>query len=558
MAAGDRLQIRIESILGGHSAYQNFSSSDQFQSSYNIDPDLPAQDQADAGLADRSFTASGYIRPAPVTSASIANSHLTSYPMWIVNQPKNPGFSYIYGANGSVHTFDGSFIASLGDLNDGGTAVGNGAEYYDNYVYFARDTTVARYGPLNGTPAFTDDYWVATLSKTTLNSGADAGNGRFPSHPSPGPDPLPNHVMLRHKDGALYFADVVGNQGVLHKIKTTKTTVEGDTDDGSTYNCIDFPYGMYITALESYGELIAVALVEMTAGVAGTSTKRARLALWDPTNPQTYELLTADEYPDPCIFALLNSNGVLYLFSGDTLSLNTGVRVSRYIGGSSWEQIAYLEYAYPPYPGGVDGKMNKIVFGTQTTEPIQGGAVFAIGSTKSPVSNTVFNIMGVSTSTAATTGLSENTIITSLKYAYQSGMYITGPLVGFADVNSGDQTYGINFSTDSVWRCDSVWRSQVYKIGQPFKVTKIRIPLATPISTSSTITPSLYMDDKRTQYTLENIDSSTYGSDPGNIVIRPENAVGKYNFFLSLDWIPSADLLTVALPITIEYELLDD
>jgi len=561
-----KFTIRIESILGGLSTYENFGGNDQFQSALGIDPDLPSQDQS-GSLADRSFTSSGFIRPSgSFNPASEAIAHITNYPLWLVPQPKNSSNTYIYDVGGSVYTYDGTFIQGLGDLNDGGTATGNGAEYYDNYIYFSRSTTVARYGPLDGTPSFTDDYWVATLGKTALNTGTDVSNGLYPAHPFMGTLRFPNHQMIRHSDGKLYFADVVNNQGVLHCISTTKTTVEGDTDNGSTFNAVDFPFGMYISALASYGDKIAVALYEGTGLTTLNFPSRARVAIWDPTNPLTYDLLTDDEFPDPYISAMLNSNGVLYTWSCEFGILETGVRILRYVGGKSFEQVGYLDYVYPPMPGAVDGRLNKIVFGTHATDPVETGCVYAIGQKKSPVSNAIFNIMNVSTTTSAVTEIggfpiNSDVSVTALKFARQYGLHNTSPLVGWARRNPSaglEIGFGLNSSTDGGWYAESIFRSQVFRLGRPFKITKLSIPILTSIDASSVVTPILFMDGQSTTYEQEDITSANYGSSEKLIVQRPTNATGKHNFFLSLDWTPSDDLLTVGLPIIIDGEYIDE
>src|SRR3990167_123459 len=217
----NKFTIKIESILGGESLFRNFAKADQYQSSLAIDPDMPDSDSGTA--SDRP---SGFLRP--VGNFGYGGAALTGAPMWMTPTPKN-SLTYVYLDNGSTYTASSGSLTGLGDLNDGGTSAGNGSAYYDNYVYFARDTTIARYGPLDGTAAFIDDYWVTTLSKTALTAN---------NYPFLGINEhrLPNHIMHRHRaDGRLYFADVVDNRGTLHYISTNKTTVEGDNDNGSTY-----------------------------------------------------------------------------------------------------------------------------------------------------------------------------------------------------------------------------------------------------------------------------------------------------------------------------------
>lgn len=331
--ANNARQILIESILGGESQYQNFSAVDEFQQSMGIDPSLAFGDLA----------ASGYINPTVVRN--VGNT-VNNWPVWFVTNPKNSNY-YLYDTSGSLYSVDTN-VTGLTDLNDGGTARGNGLAYYDNYLYASRSTTIARYGPLDGTPAWTDDYWVGSLGKAALVDTA------YPSIPQGLSITSLNHVLHRHTDGKLYIADVVGNQGTLHYISTSKTTVEGDTDNGSTYNALDFPYGYWPTAMASYGDQLVVALYE-------GNNRRAKLAFWDTTNSTTYEKIIDSEYPDTIISALINSNGLLYAFSGSPAS--GGVRILRFLGGYSFEQVGFVEGASLPLPGAVLGRLNQVDIG---------------------------------------------------------------------------------------------------------------------------------------------------------------------------------------------------
>lgn len=167
------ITIKMESILGGQSPMSHFAGSDQFRASLGIDPGLPAVDNTAVLFKESGVLASGLIRPAAYSSiAENSGTTIASTPMWLKQNPKD-GYTYVYDAVGSIYTIGPSYYAALsglGDLNDGGSARGNGCDYFDNYMYFARDTTIARYGPLNGTPTFIDDYWAGTLGLTALSN----------------------------------------------------------------------------------------------------------------------------------------------------------------------------------------------------------------------------------------------------------------------------------------------------------------------------------------------------------------------------------------------------
>lgn len=539
--AANRQVITIDSVLGGHAAYANFAEPNQYRDSYGIDP-TKAEDF-------QSF--SGYLSPSGVTSPTSA-SEITDTPLWIVPQPKTD-LTYIYGYSGSVYSFNGTSISPVTNITN---SRGNGAAYNDNYVYLISNTTVARYGPLDGAASLTADYWVTTLGKTALTDTTypESGTGTML---------LPNHVSLRHNDGALYFADVVGNQGVLHKIKTTKTTVEGDTDAGSTFNAIDFPYGMYVTALCSLGDKIVVALYE-GSGDDTAKQGKAKIAIWDPTNPTTYDSITSEEFPDAAITAMVNSNGVVYTFSTNLLNANNtaGVRVMRLVSSNSFEQIAYIGQTVPVLPGAVDGNLNQIVFGGKNVNA-SGGVVWSVGSAESPLNNAIYCPI------KSTSGSSLRPV-TALKFSQQFNLATAGssPVLGWGNGTAGTAVNSINTLGQTNDSGTLSWVSQTYRIGRKFKITKIVFPMdsETPSATTRVIQPFIKTDNQSytgNQYTLTPINSDTHIDGTVRQIRRSDQngkeITGEHSFAVRLDWSGTqAPQYAMALPITIEYELLED
>lgn len=524
--------ILIQSILGGHAPTTHFAGNGQFKASLGIDPSQPINDTDTV----YSTIASGLLRPTAVQNLS--SSTITKAPMWMQANPKD-SFVYVSDYQSSVYTLTTGFSAATA-LSDGGTmtnGTGNGQAYYDNYVYFAKNTTIARYGPLNGTAAFNGDYWVTTLAKTSLN------NTTYPTDFRLGLK-YPNHVLHRHVD-RLYIADVVGNIGELHYISTTKTSVEGDTDNLSTYGAVSFGYGLYPTAMESYGSDLAVALYE-GSGASLRQTK-ARMSFWD-TSSSNPTLITTVEFPDNYISALKNVNGTMFCFSGNVGA--QGFRITKFVGGYSFQEVFYSEVGEPPFPGAVDAVLNTVLAGTYTTVPESAASVFSVGLQKSILGNGIFNVMR---DTAPTIGSVTSMCIPN---AVEMGFYV--PIVGWA----GDGQFGIDKQLTTYGTTASVWWSSLFRIGQKFKITKIRIPLAQTMAANMIVTPTIYVDDGVTSYVggvkngLSVMNNTNY---PGaaNIVMRPENLTGNHNFWIELRWTGSV-LCTVGLPIAIEYELLDD
>lgn len=538
--ADETQKILIESVLGGHSPSTHFSAPDQFLSSLGIDP-------SSFSFAQNGNYApsSGLLRPMP--SVSISPGTITASPLWIKGNPRTSLF-YVYSANGSVYTLNSSIdtISALGDLTDGGDSHGNGAAYYDNYMYFSRDTTVARYGPLDGSPTFTDDYWASTLGKTALIQTSYPSFGVASSTLR-----LPNHVLHRHSDGKLYIADIVGNQGTIHYIKTKKTTVEGDTDDGSTYNKVSVGYGLWPTAMESYGTNLVIAFIESKSGGSSISDTRtnAKLAFWD-TVSQNVNQITWVEFPDTIISSLKNINGVLYVASGPGDG-SKGFRLSKYIGGSSFEDVFINEQGFPPGPGGMDGYANVLFFGSVSADPRNYGgvgSVFSYGLKKKEFGQGVFNVHRI---TQGNLGF-----VSSLALSRSEDISRDFLAVGWADTNAS--TFGIDgrgdfSSTSGYGNSTNEWFSQIYKIGQPFKIKSIRIPLGQALTANMIVIPWIWTDGLTASKQLTTINSTNYGTTRKSIVIRPENLTGDNDFLLELQW-TGTEMCMVSLPITIEYE----
>lgn len=118
--------------------------------------------------------------------------------------------------------------------------------------------------------------------------------------------------------------------------------------------------------------------------------------------------------------------------------------------------------------------------------------------------------------------------------------------------------YGLDkLSTTAVY--NSVWRSQMFNIGQKFEINEIRIPLGATVAANMTITPKLYFDDLSSSLTLPIINNTNFS---GKRVINFKNpdlktARGYNNFLLELTWSGTTEL-PVLLPITIIITTYDD
>ena len=553
--AGEKGIIKIQSILGGQSNMFGFAREDQFTNSFGIDPSLPLKNAYGIGITRAS---SGWIRPTGSSDFTAGTLH--NAPIWMVTNPKN-SLLYVYDVAGSVYSSSSGSgaLTGLGDLNDDMTATGNGCSYYDNYIYFSTNTTVARYGPLDGTPAFTDNYWNSTLAKARLSD-----NSNYPQEVQTNYVlQYPNHVLHRHSDGRLYIADTVDNQGALHFIQTRKTTVEGDTDAGSTFGALYFGYGLYPTAMESYGSNLAIALYEGSG--ANYPQSKAKLAFWDTTS-RNFNSITWSEFPDPYISAMKNVNGTLYIASGRVGYY--GFRLSRYLGGNTFEEVARFNYGNMPFPGGMDAVGNQLVFGSCEENPARSGCVYSYGLNNLEIKDGIFNIHKISSIQASAIAISVNALGGS------QNMQLLPIRVGWSTGENGATSNNGIDSQGYYNVAGNYWESQVYTIGKPFRITKITIPLAEPLTATS---PTIYFDIKFDSSNLttnpthnRDIKNISYTNDGEKMIIvrRSEDSsssyrglVGQHNFRLAFQWGTDGgdtDIVTIALPITIEYELLED
>lgn len=501
-------QITISSILGGQAESFYIGSKGSFNSSIAIDPDQP--------------TSSGNIKSSgsiiPVGYAKFSSTGLTGYPKWLVTNPKN-ALMYAYDSAGNFISYT-SGLTGESVISTISAATGNGMVYYNDYIYIFKNTNVDRYGLLSGTPTLTTDVWTGA----TLGSQTALANTTYPSL---GGVQMPNHPAIVHGDGALYFCDYVGGQGVVHKILTTYN----GTNNGSAYNVLDLPFGYKPTCIASYGNDLAIGAIQTSSDttlIQGT----AAVFFWDTTNASFYRMVPLQ---DPLVSALLNTNGTFYVFSGNTVG---GVRVSKYLGGDVLQQSAFLDEGFPPFAGAVDAIGNRVIWGGLTTYPESSASVFALGSK----SNLPLGLHNIARSTS--TGANGN--ITCLKVAQQDSGTLPKIVIG-----SGSATDKQLDRFSATATLTSVWRSSVFNIGKSFTVKKIRLPLGTTLASNMTITPKLYVDDASSSKTLNTINSTNYTG--RQVTLFPEKQ-GTNNFMLELAF-TGTSACPVILPITIDFEI---
>ena len=361
--ARKKSRIVIDSIAGGWSETQYGGAKETYNSSVAIDPDFPV---------GTDVKTSGMI--CPVVYEKFSGSNVDSYPYWFITNLKNE-YVYTYLSDGKFIRYSNSLGSEtlIGTPTNGG---GGGAAYYNNYIYLATSTDVSRYGPLNGTPTLSNNVWTGG----TLGSQTGLTNTTYPYLRQ---TPIPNHPMHLHVDDFLYFGDVSNGKGIINKIKTSKVAFEGDSNDGSQYNVLDLPFGYLPVAIESYTTDLAILAIK-TSSIA-LNQGSSMLFLWDCVSDSYYKAIPLK---DPIATALLNHNGILYIWSGNAVN---GVRLSHYLGGDSVKDDVYLEEGTPPFAGAVDGLGSRISWGAWGTYPSTFVGVFSYGSKKEKLTSVLHN-----------------------------------------------------------------------------------------------------------------------------------------------------------------------
>lgn len=521
--------LAINSVLPGISPSQFFASQGQFLGSIAVDPDYP--------LTQSGIRTSGVLVPTRYEKFSGAN--VNAPVISIITTPKT-SLVYVVLNNGRLI----SYSSSLGSETLIGTVAGGNAEgafYYNNYIYItgtgASANDVSRYGPLNGVAALTDGVWTGA----TLGSQTALTNTTYPTIRGVR---IPNHWGFVHVDGAAYFVDFLNGQGYVHKIKTTRSAVEGDTNAGSTYAALTLPLGpsFFPTTLSNYSTDIAVITMNTTDTVIDQG--KSSIFLWDAFN-QAETAYREIDLPDPMATAIKDYNGAPVIWTGNAVS---GVRMSQYLGGQVVKQIGFMEEGITPFPGAVTTEGNRLLWGAFTTYLATTASVFALGSKDANIPMGLHNVI-------RTTSSGSNPIVTAIKFVQQASNITPRAIVAWAD-GSG---YGIDkLSTSATY--NSIWRSNNFQIGKTFSIEKIRIPLGATVTTFMNIDVDVFIDDGSTTHGLSAISPTSHGADTRYAVYKsPElDIIGRNNFYIQLRWNSGTGELPVQLPIQIEIEEFDD
>lgn len=524
-----RKLIRIESIFDGWQPSYHFGKKGQFLRSIGIDPDVPLSDTS------TDIMTSGVLRP--VNYAKFSGAGITAAPIAVITVPQNSNV-YVVTADGKLVSYSSAFASetSIGTVTGG---VACGAFYYNNYIYIITTTDVSRYGPLDNSPSLTNTVWTGA----TLGSQTALTNTTYPT--TRNSVSYLSHAHCVHVDNKAYFLDYKNGRALVHYIKTTKVTSEGDTNDTSVYGAPSgasfLPFNYLPLSVSSYGNdlVIACALTSNGTIVQGSCA----LFFWDTVSSNFYRVVPL---PDTLCTVLRYANGVLEGLSGN---LSGGVRHFRYLGGDSIETLHYIEEGHPPLQNAAAFFGNRFVWGGFLTYPDNSAGLLAHGSKSDLFPRGLHHIAASSLTATASNG-----VITAVAQVQQGAAFPRFIMGG---------TDGTNFNLDkqSTTYGTHYWRGPVSNIGRGFSVERVALRLGAAVAANMTLVPKLFFDNESSSQAGTTINSTNYANSDRQVTMVPadfSNAVaGKNNLYLELKWTGTA-LLPVLLPIDIEIEVEED
>ena len=197
---------------------------------------------------------------------------VTDLPKWAV--PCSDGNSYWFGDTGNIYKRTSAGVWSLAHTNANGANLG--AIEFDDYLYYASATALGRFGPLSGTPAWTDSW--QTLDSATYHPMTVQG---------------------------LYL--LIGNKKKIATVEagTGTFTAQGTPD----VTLAELPPNYEIRTLINFGIDV---LVGTTTSDKYTS---ARIFRWDVASPA---YISDDDIPERGLNAFIPADNYVYVQAGQS------------------------------------------------------------------------------------------------------------------------------------------------------------------------------------------------------------------------------------------------
>ncbi len=411
-------------------------------------------------------------------SRKVSSTTVVALPQWIVQNPKNTDELFALDSAGQVYTSTNAGISwsTVGGETSGG--LGQGMAIWKNYLFVARATTLDVYGPLGGSPSWSNSW------KTDLDATNDF------------------HTMLASLDDNLYIC--CGRY--IYKISELTTFLPGTSSTYSTTaHAITLPANYNAKCLADFGSNLMIGTWLGSSPSFYTMPKSADIF---PYNRSTLTLGLPIRLNENGVHAMITVNNRLYVMAG----LHGGLYVT---DGVSIAQVSEIpNYAVNTadsgqfiqvYPGAIIQFKGKVVFGLSNTA---GG----IGN------------MGVwSFDPSFKRLLLENIISTGqdgTSYALSIGALCAIDrdfyLIGWLDGTIGSGTYGIDkkLLNAFVTSYGGVIETQLVQVGQSLgnrTIQQVEFYLSKPLVASQGIKVKYRKDLTSSFTTLGTVDFSTNG-----------------------------------------------
>jgi hypothetical protein len=359
-----------------------------------------------------------------------------------------------------------------------------------------------------------------------------------PAYPASRAVDYPNHVLFPHNDGYLYVADYDGANGRIHALITDYDGANGSGE----YNVLTLPPSMMPMAICSFGTDLSIVASPTAPYAVGSIPigQNAKMFLWDTVRGNKF--YRAVDIGEPLATAIVNRNGELFVTAGN---IDVGFKLLRYVGGDSFEQVAYVNESSPPPAGAIDVRGNMVAFGGFATYPSADAGVWAYGYRDQRLGNALNHIARASVTSGTLP------IVSALRFLQRNQT----PVIGWRT----DSAYGLDKYIGSGTH-RSVFMSRVERIGRPFRITRLVVPMADAVAAGTNIELDFIVDD-------ENV---TYGAGDGGLLditaanhlglylidLKELSIEGKNNFYLKMQFAGTAEDV-VQMPITYELEYLD-
>lgn len=367
---------------------------------------FPDSYQYGEGLDYRTDPDSFGVLPAPVKKSG---SVVTDLIKWFVSDGT---YAFAYGSSGNLYSVsltDYSFTL----IRAVSSSHGNGLTIFNDYLYYTRDATLGRYGPLSGAPAFSDSFQTTGMETdtewhpiTVFQNFIAVGNGQY----------------VETYDGATWT-------GATHALTLAK--------------------GYRARCLEVWGQYLAIGVQR---GATTATYPNGRVYLWDGISTTYNDIVTLSG----SVNAMVNDNGQLMMSVGNQSQLYVYNGGNKALKAKSQPRLGTSDV--DTYPGAMGTWRNNMIYGLYggTSETVPKG-VFTYGQvTKDfPVSLSFDYPLSTGSKTGSTVSVGAVKALSSSKL-----------LVGWKD----GTTYGVDLIDTTVTPYQTTARLEtlIFDNGRPF------------------------------------------------------------------------------------------